>query len=110
MGFIGNMYLFINSLYKQKDLISQWHLAVIRNSNSVLAEKLGADCGVDCVGNTVNGNDLIMMLDAINKNSGLPKTITHSMNQISPKLRLLREHSPMLNAGRRGGSAITSVA
>ena len=81
MGFIGNMYLFINSLYKQKDLISQWHLAVVRNSNSVLAEKLGADCGVDCVGNTVNGNDLIMMLDAINKNSGLPKTVIYSLNE-----------------------------
>ena len=25
MGFIGNMYLFINSLYKEKNLISQWH-------------------------------------------------------------------------------------
>ena len=47
MGFIGYMYLFLNSLYKEKDLISQWHLAVVRNSNSVLAEKLGADCGVD---------------------------------------------------------------
>ena len=81
MGFIGNMYLFINSLYKQKDLISQWHLAVVRNSNSVLAKKLGADCGVDCVGNTVNGNDLIMMLDAINKNSGLPKTVIYSLNE-----------------------------
>lgn len=81
MGFIGNMYLFINSLYKQKDLISQWHLAVIRNSNSVLAEKLGADCGVDCVGNTVDGNDLIMMLDAINKASGLPKTVIYSLNE-----------------------------
>ena len=81
MGFIGNMYLFINALYKQKDLISQWHLAVIRNSNSVLAEKLGADCGVDCVGNTIDGNDLIMMLDAINKASGLPKTVIYSLNE-----------------------------
>ena len=81
MGFIGNMYLFINSLYKEKNLISQWHLAVVRNSNSVLAEKLGTDCGVDCVGNTINGNDLIMMLDAINKNSGLPKTVIYSLNE-----------------------------
>jgi len=80
-GFVGNMYVFLNALYKEKILISQWHLAVVRNSNSVLAEKLGADCGVDCVGNTVNGNDLIMMLDAINKNSGLPKTIIYSLNE-----------------------------
>lgn len=80
-GFVGNMYVFLNGLYKEKNLISQWHLAVVRNSNSVLAESLGADCGVDCVGNTVSGNDLIMMLDAINKNSGLPKTVIYSLNE-----------------------------
>ena len=83
MGFVGNMYLFINSLYKQNNLISQWHLSVIRNSNSVLADILGADCGVDCVGNSVDGNDLIMMLDAINKNSGLPGTVIYSLNESS---------------------------
>lgn len=81
LGFLGNLYLYINALYKQKDLISQWHLAVVRNSNSVLAERLGADCGVDCVGNTVNGNDLITILDAINKNSGLPKTVIYTLNE-----------------------------
>lgn len=81
MGFIGNMYLFINSLYKEKDLISQWHLAVVRNCNSLLWEKLGADCGVDCVGNAVDGDALIYMLDAINKNSGLPKTVIYSLNE-----------------------------
>ena len=81
MGFVGNMYLYINTLYKQKNMVSQWHLAVVRNSNSVLASKLGADCGVDCVGNTINGNDLIMMLDAVNKASGLPKTVIYSLNE-----------------------------
>lgn len=80
-GFVGNMYVFLNSLYKAKDLISQWHLAVVRNSNSILADKLGADCGVDCVGNIVNGNDIIMLLDAINKNSGLPKTVIYTLNE-----------------------------
>lgn len=80
-GFVGNMYVFLNGLYKQKNLISQWHLAVVRNSNSLLAKKLGADCGVDCVGNTVSGNDLIMMLDAINKKTGLPKTVIYSLNE-----------------------------
>lgn len=80
-GFVGNMYVFLNGLYKEKNLISQWHLAVVRNSNSVLAEKLGADCGVDCVGNVIDGNSLIMLLDAINKNSGLPKTVIYSLNE-----------------------------
>lgn len=81
MGFIGNMYLFLSALYQERDMISQWHLAVVRNSNSILAECLGADCGVDCVGNAVDGDDLIRMLDAINRNSGLPKTVIYSLNE-----------------------------
>ena len=80
-GFVGNMYLFLNGLYKEHNIISQWHLAVTRNSNTVLFELLGADCGVDCVGNPINGDDLIMMLDAINKASGLPDTIIYSLNE-----------------------------
>lgn len=83
MGFIGNIYLFLNSLYRQKNMISQWHLSVVRNSNSILAETLGSDCGVDCVGDCINGNDLIMMLDAINKNSGLPRTVIYTLNESS---------------------------
>lgn len=81
MGFIGNMYLFLNSQYKERNMISQWHLAVARNANSVLANVLGADCGVDCVGNQIDGNYLIGMLDAVNKSSGLPKTIIYSLNE-----------------------------
>ncbi|MDO4743216.1 MAG: glucuronate isomerase [bacterium] len=81
LGFIGNMYLFLNALYKENLLISQWHLAVVRNTNSELAQQLGADCGVDCVGNVINGNDIIMMLDKINRNSGLPKIIIYSLNE-----------------------------
>lgn len=81
LGFLGNMYVFLGGLYKQRDMISQWHLAVTRNSNSLLAGKLGADCGVDCVGNAVNGTDLIMILDAINNKSGLGKTVIYSLNE-----------------------------
>lgn len=81
MGFIGNLYVFLNALYKQRDIISQWHLAVVRNSNSVLYKNVGANCGADCTGNIVNGDDLIMLLDAINQKSGLPKCIIYSLNE-----------------------------
>ena len=80
LGFIGNMYLYLGALYKKHDLVMQWHLAVWRNANTSLASSLGADCGVDCVGDAVNGNDLIMMLDAINENGGLPETVIYTLN------------------------------
>ena len=80
-GFLGNMYVFLAGLYKKYNLISQWHLAVVRNTNSLLFSKLGTDCGVDCVGNPIDGGSLIRMLDAINRSSGLCKTVIYSLNE-----------------------------
>ncbi len=80
LGFVGNMYLFLGKLYKEHNLVMQLHLAVYRNANTSLFDKLGADCGVDCVGETVIGDDLIKMLDAINQNSGLPETVIYTLN------------------------------
>ena len=56
------------------------HLAVYRNANSNLFAALGADCGVDCVGDEISGTALIHMLDAINKNSGMPQTVIYTLN------------------------------
>ena len=80
-GFIGHMFRYLSALYRERNLISQWHLAVVRNANSVLAERLGDDCGVDCVGNAVNGDDLIRLLDAVNQHGGLPDTVLYSLNE-----------------------------
>lgn len=79
-GFIGNMYLFLGKLYKKRNLIMQWHLAVYRNANSVLFDDLGADCGVDCVGDVISGTDIIKMLDALNKDDALPQTVIYTLN------------------------------
>lgn len=79
-GFLGFMYRFLAAEYKARGLIMQWHLAVYRNANTGLFAELGADCGVDCVGDAVSGGDLICMLDAIEKHSGLPETIIYTLN------------------------------
>ena len=94
LGFIGNMYLFLAAEYKKRNLVMQMHLAVYRNANSNLFAALGADCGVDCVGDEISGTALIHMLDAINKNSGMPQTVI----------------SRTYAAARLGGSATTSAA
>lgn len=80
LGFLGNMYLFLAKIYKDKNLVMQWHLAVTRNVNTALFNELGADCGVDCIGDAVNGLSLGKMLDIISNNSGLPKTIIYTLN------------------------------
>lgn len=79
-GFLGNLYVFFSKLYKERNILMQLHLAVTRNSNSELYEKLGPDCGVDCVGDAVSGTSLIGLLDAMNENGGLPTTVIYTLN------------------------------
>lgn len=79
-GFLGNLYVFFSKLYKERNILMQLHLSVTRNSNSELYGKLGADCGVDCVGDVVSGNSLIRLLDAMNENGGLPTTVIYTLN------------------------------
>lgn len=80
LGLVGNMYLYLGGLYKEYGLVMQLHLSVMRNVNSVLFNTCGADCGVDTVGDCVDGPSLAKMLDAINKTTGLPKTIIYTLN------------------------------
>lgn len=80
LALIGNMYVFLSKIYKDNNLIQQLHLASQRNINDHLFKTLGLDCGVDCVGDTVGGDDLAMMLDEMNKNGGLPETIVYTLN------------------------------
>ncbi len=81
IALIGYLYVFFAALYKERDLVMQWHLGVIRNANTRLFSRLGGDCGVDCVGDPISGTDLCRMLDAINENSGLPQTILYTLNE-----------------------------
>lgn len=81
ISLLGYLYVFFAGLYKERNLVMQWHLGVLRNCNTNLFSKLGGDCGVDCVGDPVSGTDLVYMLDEINKNSGLPQTILYTLNE-----------------------------
>jgi len=82
-AFIGNMFLFLGGLFKKHGIVMQWHLAPLRNANSRLFGKLGADCGCDCVGDPVSGSALAAMLDAIESESGLPETVLYTLNPSS---------------------------
>ncbi len=80
MGFLGRMFVELAALYKKYRLVMQLHLAAYRNPNTEIFEKLGVDCGCDCIGRAVDGADLIRVLDAINTRCGLPETIVYTLN------------------------------
>lgn len=78
-GLLGNLTVFLADIYCKYGLIMQWHFAVYRNANTSLYKKLGADCGVDCVGDSVSGKQLMVMLDKINER-GMPNLILYTLN------------------------------
>ncbi|MBQ9782919.1 MAG: glucuronate isomerase [Clostridia bacterium] len=80
LGFLGYMFVALGKLYRKHNLVMQWHLGAVRNPNSTLFASLGADCGCDCVGRAVDGDDLIRILDVIDRDGGLPDTVLYTLN------------------------------
>ena len=56
------------------------HIGAMRNNNTLMFNKLGADTGFDSVGDREIAQPLSRMLDALNKNNKLPKTILFNLN------------------------------
>lgn len=79
-AFLYRMFVFLGGLYKKYGLSMQWHIAVRRNTNSLLFNAKGADMGGDSVNDPVPTGDIAAVLDEINTRTGLPKTIIYSLN------------------------------
>ena len=61
-------------------MTSQMHLCVTRNANDVLFSALGADCGGDCMGDTIPVSDLTAFFNESNNCGTLPRTIVYTLN------------------------------
>ena len=72
--------LFIAKQYKRLGWVMQLHYGCKRDNNTTMYNKLGPDTGYDCISNFAPADQLTNMLDAINENGGLPKTILYSLN------------------------------
>lgn len=66
--------------YVKYDWAMQYHMNSVRNNNSQMFTTLGPDTGFDAINDTPIAEPLAKLLDAINTNSGLPKTILYSLN------------------------------
>ena len=58
----------------------QIHYNCLRNPNSKMLEKLGADTGFDCIGPDNGAAKLAKLLDRLYKEEGLPKTVLYSLD------------------------------
>lgn len=78
--FRAQMMRFFAGEYTKRNMVMQLHFGPLRNPNSVMLGKLGADTGYDIVhgGSSIEG--LSRLLDYLNSASVLPRTILYSIN------------------------------
>ncbi len=58
----------------------QLHIGAIRNLNTRLLSRLGADAGVDSIGDGAHARSLAWFLDRLDSEDRLPKTIVYNLN------------------------------
>ena len=78
--FKGYLTYFLMKLYAKYDIRTEVHLGAMRNNNSKMLEKLGLDTGFDSISDTNSMSALSRLLDALNNENLLPKTILFNLN------------------------------
>ncbi|MEP7251221.1 MAG: glucuronate isomerase [Ginsengibacter sp.] len=79
-AFAGYVLLQLSKMYYAKGWVQQFHLGPLRNTNSRLLKTLGADCGVDSIGDLPQANALAYFLNELDKEDSLTKTIIYNNN------------------------------
>lgn len=70
----------------QKGWVYQLHIGAIRNNNSRMLEKLGRDTGFDSIGDFDIARPLARLLDHLDSEDNLPKTILYNNNPTDNEL------------------------
>ncbi len=66
--------------YEKHDWCMQLHIGALRNNNTKMYEKLGADTGFDSINDLCIAEDLSKFLNCLESDDVLPKTILYTLN------------------------------
>ena len=72
--------LYFGRGYARRGWVMQLHFAAQRNNNTRMFRQLGPDTGYDSIGPAVNLPDLARLLDTLEAEEALPKTILYSLD------------------------------
>lgn len=78
--FRSAMLLHMGKEYARLGVVMQLHYGCLRNTNSKKFNLLGADTGFDTIAGGGDGTGLAKLLDALDKEDALPKTIVYSLD------------------------------
>ncbi len=79
-AFKTELLVFCASEYKAHNWVMQLHYNCLRNPNSVMLERLGPDTGFDIIGPSNDCAKFALLLDRLNREDILPKTIIYSLD------------------------------
>lgn len=71
---------FLGGLYSELGWAMQLHINALRNNNTRRFKQLGPDTGYDSINDDQIAKPLVRLLDGIEEESGLPRTIIYSLN------------------------------
>lgn len=78
--FASFMMEYFGVLDADKGWVKQLHLGALRDPNSRVAARLGADTGCDTIGDFAQANSLARYLDRLDRMGKLPKMILYNLN------------------------------
>jgi glucuronate isomerase len=80
--FASHMMLLFGLLDAKRGWVKQLHLGAMRNNNSRLVKRIGADKGFDSIGDWPQAKTLAAFLDRLDSENALPKTIIYNNNPV----------------------------
>lgn len=78
--FRSGLLFYLGKFYAERDWAMQLHLGPIRDNNSRLLDNLGANAGVDSIGDFQQAKPLAKFLNSLDRINSLPKTILYNVN------------------------------
>lgn len=79
-GLQGYLLFKLAKMDHKRGWVQQFHLGALRNNNTKMYNKLGADTGFDSIGDYPHAEALANLLDALNQSDQLAKTILYNVN------------------------------
>jgi glucuronate isomerase len=79
-AFRSAVLLELGRLYARLGWTQQFHLGPLRNVNTRLRTRIGADAGCDTIGDFTQAAPLARFLDALDRDDRLPRTILYNLN------------------------------
>ncbi len=84
--FRASLLLHLGRSYAKRGWTQQLHLGALRNVNTRMAARLGADAGCDTIGDRPMARGLARLLDRLDATDQLPRTILYNLNPADNEL------------------------